>query len=226
MKVRRDILLLVGLIALVGCVVAEEPTYIDFIHYVNGTSIAVTPDGAVDAAAGYRLLGCKWKSLPVTYYVNPVNNDGIAGGDAVQSIVDSFDTWDYATSKHLFSYGGTTVDTEYNVRNYQNTVMFGSGLGTSIIGQTRVWIIPTQHKIVETDMKLNEYFYWSALYNPSRMILQDIVTHEAGHVCGLKDLYGGRWRQLTMYGLSSYGETKKITLARPDKRGLRRLYGS
>ena len=56
--------------------------------------------------------------------------------------------------------------------------------------------------------------------------VQDIATHEAGHVVGLDDLYADKYSELTMYGYSSKGETKKISLAVGDVNGTVALYGS
>ncbi len=227
MRKWRVAFLIVGVLFLVGIVAAEEPTYIDFIHYENGTQVAVTPDGFINLEAGYNLLPYKWKAFPVTYYVNPANADGMARADVVTAVKRSFQTWDAATGKQLFRFGGTTTDNQFtNTPNHRNTIMFGYGLPTNVIGLTRVFYIPSQHKIVETDMKLNDYFPWSVSYNSRRMIVRNIATHEAGHVCGLGDLYEPRWSDLTMYGYSSKGETKKQSLTTQDILGLRAKYGA
>ena len=51
------------------------------------------------------------------------------------------------------------------------------------------------------------------------------VTHEAGHVVGLGDLKDKIYSELTMYGYSEEGETKKISLENGDKLGTQFLYG-
>jgi hypothetical protein len=58
------------------------------------------------------------------------------------------------------------------------------------------------------------------------MDVQNIMTHEFGHWCGLDDLYDSSDYWLTMYGYSGYGETYKQTLGWGDILGLKELYGS
>ena len=57
------------------------------------------------------------------------------------------------------------------------------------------------------------------------MDLQNIATHELGHSAGLNDIYSSTCSEVTMYGYSSYGETKKRTLEQPDITGLQKIYG-
>lgn len=57
------------------------------------------------------------------------------------------------------------------------------------------------------------------------MDLQNIATHEMGHAIGLADIYTSECSEVTMYGSSSMGETKKRTLAAADISGIRALYG-
>jgi hypothetical protein len=57
------------------------------------------------------------------------------------------------------------------------------------------------------------------------MDVQNIMTHEFGHWCGLADLYADKDYWLTMYGYSNYGETYKQTLGLGDILGLRAVYG-
>lgn len=57
------------------------------------------------------------------------------------------------------------------------------------------------------------------------MDLQNIATHELGHGVGLADLYETSCSEVTMYGYSTEGETKKRTLEEPDIIGIQKLYG-
>jgi hypothetical protein len=50
--------------------------------------------------------------------------------------------------------------------------------------------------------------------------IQSAVTHEFGHVCGLKDISGISNTEQTMYGATAAGETKKRTLESGDIAGL------
>ena len=56
--------------------------------------------------------------------------------------------------------------------------------------------------------------------------IQNIGTHEAGHVVGLADLYENQYNELTMYGYSDIGETQKCSLETGDILGAQKLYGT
>jgi len=64
------------------------------------------------------------------------------------------------------------------------------------------------------------------LGDTSVMDLENIATHEFGHGLGLGDLYDSVASEETMYGYSTYGETKKRTLYIGDIAGLQELYGN
>ena len=55
--------------------------------------------------------------------------------------------------------------------------------------------------------------------------LQNIATHEIGYGVGLDDVYETACSEVTMYGYSENGETKKRTLDEPDIEGIQKLYG-
>ena len=56
------------------------------------------------------------------------------------------------------------------------------------------------------------------------MDLQNIATHELGHAVGLDDIYTSTCSEVTMYGYSTYMETKKRTLEQPDIKGISGIY--
>jgi hypothetical protein len=56
------------------------------------------------------------------------------------------------------------------------------------------------------------------------MDLQNIATHELGHGVGLGDLDDSDNSEKTMYGYSTWGETKKRTLDLGDITGIKVLY--
>ncbi|MEM2613998.1 MAG: hypothetical protein QXO15_07225 [Nitrososphaerota archaeon] len=88
---------------------------------------------------------------------------------------------------------------------------------------TYIWY--TGDKIIETDTRLNTRFKWSLTGEAGKMDVQNIMTHEFGHWCGLDDLYEDKDYWLTMYGYTSYGETYKRTLGLGDVLGLQVRYG-
>ena len=58
------------------------------------------------------------------------------------------------------------------------------------------------------------------------MDLENIATHELGHGLGLGDLYKDACSDVTMFGYSTEGETKKRTLEPADIAGIQELYGA
>lgn len=216
----------------------------DFIHYAkppcnkNGVcepELGENPSCPDCKGAGeepqtqcYKLLGVKWKSLPVSYVINPANPDGLSEGFVTGAISASAETWDAATSAELFQ-DAYTVDyaARYGVQNFENAVVFGDHPDSNVIGVTTIWYTPRGRKIVEFDILLNTDFTWGdATSNPLVMDLQNIAAHELGHGVGLDDIYSDACSEVTMYGYSGYGETQKRTLEQPDMEGLQKLYGA
>jgi hypothetical protein len=72
---------------------------------------------------------------------------------------------------------------------------------------------------------MNVRFGWSLNGEASKMDVQNIMTHEFGHWCGLKDLYKDKDYWLTMYGYAGYAQTHKQTLGLGDITGLIAVYG-
>jgi hypothetical protein len=72
---------------------------------------------------------------------------------------------------------------------------------------------------------MNTAFKWSLKGEAGKMDVQNIMTHEFGHWCGLADLYNDVDYWLTMYGYAGYGEIYKRSLGLGDINGLRAVYG-
>ena len=71
---------------------------VDFIHYVK-------PENAGNSrktSTCYKLMGVKWKSLPVNYSINPVNPQGLSENFITSTIFTSAEIWDSSTSSELF----------------------------------------------------------------------------------------------------------------------------
>jgi hypothetical protein len=83
---------------------------------------------------------------------------------------------------------------------------------------TYIWAIGDQ--IIETDCIMNTFYSWSLTGENTEMDVQNIMTHEFGHWCGLKDLYATSYSALTMYRYSNYGVTYQRTLEAGDISGV------
>lgn len=198
---------------------------IDFIHYARPDGSVSTKPARVETC--YKLLGVKWKSLPVDYIINPANPSGLSEEFITGTIATSAETWDSVVSSELFN-NVYTIDysAQYGVQNFKNAIAFGNYAQNGVIGITTIWFTRVGKQIVEFDMLLDTDFTWGdAVLNPALMDLQNIVTHELGHAVGLGDIYTDSCKEVTMYGYSNYGETKKRTLEQPDIIGVQKIYG-
>ncbi|MBI4837218.1 MAG: matrixin family metalloprotease [Candidatus Portnoybacteria bacterium] len=195
-----------------------------FIHYANGKIVA-----NATAPTCYKLLGVKWKSLPVSYVVNPEVEAIVSG-----AIFSGNETWDVATSKELFNDNyslDTTANWDSDYPDGRNEYSMGNYPQDGVIAVTVVWSgVPLGSKgrqIIDFDVMFDTDFIWgdAATSTSAVMDLQNIAVHESGHGVGFGDIYSSSCSEVTMYGYSNYGETKKRTLERPDIIGLQKMYG-
>jgi predicted Zn-dependent protease len=218
--------LLIGFVLCVGIVAAEKPVKepvdkIVLVHYKD--NVNAKGFSATDNSTMYKLLGVKWKKFPVNYSINATNSE-LDPTAVITSINNAAQTWDGNTSGLSFQYTGITSN--ITSKDNQNTVSWGPINNNNIIAVTTIWFTRNSKEIVETDIQMNSQLKWSTTPSSNAYDVQDIATHEMGHVCGLGDLYGVPPSELTMYGYSSMNETKKDTLGSGDILGLQKLYGA
>lgn len=196
---------------------------VDFIHYVGPPTNAGKPPKTETC---YKLMGVKWKSLPVDYVINP-SNSGLDESFVTSTIQTSSETWDEATTSELFNdVYGVNYTATYGMQDFVNAIDFNDYPNDNVIAVTSVWYTPVGKQIVEFDMRFNTRFSWGdASVNSVLMDLQNIAVHELGHSVGLADIYSTTCAEVTMYGYSTEGETKKRSLETPDITGLQRMYG-
>ena len=158
------------------------------------------------------------------YYVNP-NVSLVTGGNVLTAVNAAVDSWNSVTADELFSYGGTTPERWY-AEDEQNTISWVKFTPRGYIAVAVMWYDPANMIIYEVDIVFNTFHKWGI--NPSKrdkaFDIQNIATHEFGHPVGLDDLYLTEYRELTMYGYSSKGETQKCSLEEGDIAGAQQLY--
>lgn len=181
-----------------------------------------TPTGDDSNSTGdYKLLPFRWYTT-AGYWINPKNNYGFSTDAVVASIKASANTWDSQTSATVFSYRGITSRSA-GKRDGYNVISWGP-YRAGVIAVTYIWYFGD--RIIETDTRMNTRYKWSLSGEPNKMDVQNIMTHEFGHWCGLDDLYAESDYWLTMYGYADYGETYKRTLGLGDINGLKAVYGA
>lgn len=224
-----------------------------FIDYANGTEAAVLLDGGnflIPDASGtcWKTWGPKWRTpFPHGYYIDTYAKpaDFLTDAEMQSQLTKSLKAWDKKTSKSLWTvygvgdWGSSNMDSTWAnpshlVANGYNTAGMDKGgylhsyWGSGTIGLCYMHG-SSSTTMTEFDIILNDYdFNWNPSSNPvaGQMIVRDIATHEAGHACGLLDRYTSSCSAATMFGMSSLGETKKISLSSYDIKGLRKMYGA
>lgn len=162
------------------------------------------------------------------YYINP-NVSLVTGGDPCAAIKSAVEAWDSETTANLFEYAGTT-DKNWYKEDEQNTISWVKFLPRDAIAVAAMWFDQETGIIYEFDIVFNALHKWGI--DPIKedkdkikaFDIQNIATHEFGHPVGLDDLYDSLYRELTMYGYSSKGETIKCSLEDGDILGVQALY--
>ncbi len=197
---------------------------IKFIHYKDlPTNVA----NKASNSACSKLIGGKWKNLPVNYIIDTANTDGLSPDFVKQSLFNSAERIDAVTSSELFLNAFSTgTNLRYGINDNNNVITFALLSDNNAIAITYIWYSRSSKQIYDADIVFNSYYNWGdATQNPSLMDLENIATHELGHVVGLGDVYSLKCTEVTMYGYSGYGETKKRTLETADINALKSLYG-
>ena len=188
-------------------------------------------------AEGYKLFrgGVKWSDAALgTDGISYAINTSVPA-DARAEIIASFEAWDAATSKELFNNDVGTTDAS-GANLYDGNVVSWTDLGdTGIIAVTTFWWYTGTKELAAFDMEFNTQFPWGidpdgetedGYVLEGAMDIRNIATHEAGHTLVLDDLYQSQYSEMTMYGYSTEGEVKAISLEPGDIAGLQALYGS
>lgn len=117
--------------------------------------------------------------------------------------------------------------------DYTNVVTWGRLSENNVLALTTIWYYTSSGQIIDADIIFNTAYRWGidtdgekTAYNlpASTFDIRNIGTHEAGHVCGLADLYNPVYAGMTMYGYGSSGEVKKMSLEPGDVAGIQAIY--
>ena len=214
-----------------------------FIHYEHpGKGKPPRPPAEPKVYDFHLLLGPNWNLSNYTTGVPYVINPSGAPLGAEREVKAAFEAWDATTSANLFN-DSPIVDMNswWGKLDGKNSVSWQVISDGGIIAGTWIWYLDKDNsgtmspgdEILETDIVFNASQRWGidrdgegATFKLKNIYdVRDIATHEAGHVVGLDDLYEEKYSEITMYGYSSKGETKKISLELGDINGTRELYG-
>jgi hypothetical protein len=168
-----------------------------------------------------------WASSPVTVLINPANAD-VSANAAINAIQYAMDVWGTQGGTSLrYQYGGVASDTATAYDN-RNVVFFRNASNGSTIATTYSWWDSSNH-LVDSDV-----IFWDGGFTfytgttgcgpiSNSAYIEDIATHELGHMLGLNH---SPYPDATMYG--SYGSCSQEmrSLSSDDIAGVQSLYGA
>ncbi len=176
--------------------------------------------GAVSSYSTYA----RWASVPVTFYVNPANQD-VSANAAAAAVEVALNVWSASGSSFRYQYGGTAHDTAIAFDN-RNVLLFRNVDNGSTIATTYSWWNSSK-QLLDSDVIMWDggfrFFTGTAgCGTPSKGVyIEDIATHELGHALGLNHSSSSG---ATMSPSSSYCSQAFRTLAADDTAGVSALY--
>ena len=212
---------------------------ITIIHYKKGFGHKPqhNPGGGAGEPTGANCYGFISKGAKLTATENLAVNgagSGLSASQVLSGVTASATEWDSNTTTTLFGTISTSAAANFDPGGSPdgvNEFSFGNYSTDGVIAVARLWGIfsgpPSGRFIDQFDIMFDTDFVWGdATVDSSLMDLQNIAVHEIGHGVGLADVYELTCSEVTEYGYSGNGETKKRTIEQPDITGLQFLYGN
>jgi hypothetical protein len=215
-----------------------------FIHYKRAYTHRPNhnPGGGGGTGSCFSFLsqGAKWKTAE-PWVVNTANTENLSSAFVFSTMDAALAKWEDATDgdvtngtgTDVFGTGATTTDTlvaDTSSPDGINEIYFGDVSSAGAIAVTIVWGIfsgpPSGRELVEWDQIYDEVdFDWTqdGTAEPTKMDLDNIVTHEHGHAAGMAHPSDSCTEE-TMYRFAAAGEVKKRDLNTGDIAGINQLY--
>jgi len=139
-----------------------------------------------------------WSNPAVVMRANPLNSSGLSAVQVSGLLSSAFSSWQIPGTRVNFSYSQSTGNPVSSAADGINAVYFTSAGGRTlewgVVALTEVLYFASSGQIAETDMAFNDsQFKFTAnagdtglsIGGRTAIYLQDVATHEAGHVLGL-----------------------------------------
>ncbi len=205
----------------------------------DSAGAGASPSPCGDGQYKFLAAGARWKqTLNWSFRASSVPS-GLGSSAALNTIKKAFSNITGArndcgradTVSATSAYLGTTtrkpnvtVDGGCGTRDGRNVVGFAP-LNGSYAGYTCIWW--SGDEIVEADMRLASNIRWSVTSSScsAALMLEALVTHEAGHAFGLGHVGEANHGRLTMsVYIDGLCENQEATLGLGDMKGLEALY--
>lgn len=187
-------------------------------------AVAALVLGAAAMTHGYSSYA-RWSTVPVTMVVNPTNAD-VTASAAITAIQYAMNVWNTQSgSSFRYQYGGTATDTA-TAHDNRNVMLFRNTKNGSTIGTTYSWW-DLNNRLLDADVVLWDggFKFFTGTTGcgvvANAVYLEDIATHELGHVLGLNH---STYSNATMYPSYGYCSQAFRTLASDDINAARALY--
>jgi hypothetical protein len=207
----------------------ESDSVVLIVEHVNVGSTCNAPNADI---GGYSLTGFNIPAS-ITYKFNTRTFPAYISQPDFYAAVDAgFAAWDSETSRALFFNGGTVTKGKIGGKDGTSLIGFGKTSGT-VVATVYTWYNTKKKILLESDVMLSNALQWST--NPGatgdcggetgKYDVQNTITHEVGHMVGLRDLTATSQNAQTMYSGAASRELFKRTLSSGDLAGLHYLYG-
>ena len=170
----------------------------------------------------YALLGPKWATRQVPYYINPSNND-VSSDAAEAAIQQGAAAWSLQSrADFLFTYMGRTSNATL-ANNGRNEVFFRNTSNGGLVAET-YWWADSGGRMIDADIIFYDgaYTFFTGTTGCSGgLYIEEFATHEFGHVLGLAH---SSVSTATMYPTGSWCSNDWRYLDPDDLAGVEALY--
>jgi hypothetical protein len=186
-------------------------------------SLPYPPTVLEEYGCNFEYTGWRWNTnnFPLVWWQGRATSDCTSEFAAIGSAFTTWQSEPYSTVSFTMNSGVPTY-TDTNHDDTQNVCLFNFFSG--FIAACWSYHYGTG-EIYGFDILFNDNYDWRTSTSSGNIFyVQEIATHEEGHVLDLNDLYYAGNSEQTMYGYSNYGETKKQSLNTGDTAGIQLIY--